>query len=513
MLRRARLLGPSIILSTVLLLPFSLAFAQVPPPNPPPENSAPPAGGPLLSPEQLDNLVAPVALYPDPLLGQVLAASTYPMEIVEAQQWLQRNSGLQGTQLMDAAKQQNWDPSVQALVALPDALRMLSANVQWTTDLGNAFLAQQEDVMNAVQRMRARAQANGRLRSGPQETVTDQTQGGQEAIEIQPANPDVINVPVYQPSYVWGPGAYPDLWYPDTFGYGLWWGPGVFLSGFFPGWWGWGGWGWGCGWFGHGLFVNAGFFNHWGFHGYGGFHGGFGGGFGGHEAWAHNPVHRGGVPYPSQAVASRFNSNRFAGSRYTSGGAAGANRQFSGRQFGGSTPGNAYAGRNSTGSWQHFNGTNRATAPTQSYRGGSGVPSQSYRGGNYGGAYNYGSRGAYANSPYSSRSYAPSYSGRSYSAPSYSGRSYSAPSYSGRSYSAPSYSGRSYSAPSYSGRSYSAPGYSAPRSYSAPHYSGGFSGGHSFSGGGGHFAGGGGGAHFGGGGGGHSGGGGRGGHR
>ena len=112
---------------------------------------------PLLSPDQLDNLVAPVALYPDPLLGQVLAASTYPLEIVEAQQWLQQNGNLQGAQLVDAAKQQNWDPSVQALVAFPDALQLLSNDVRWTTDLGNAFLAQQADVMSAVQTMRARA--------------------------------------------------------------------------------------------------------------------------------------------------------------------------------------------------------------------------------------------------------------------------------------------------------------------------------------------------------------------
>jgi hypothetical protein len=109
----------------------------------------------------LDNLVAPVALYPDPLLGQVLAASTYPVEVMEAQQWLQKNGNLTGAQLMDAAKQQNWDPSIQALVAFPDALNLLSNDIRWTTDLGDAFLAQQSDVMSAVQGMRARAQANG----------------------------------------------------------------------------------------------------------------------------------------------------------------------------------------------------------------------------------------------------------------------------------------------------------------------------------------------------------------
>ena len=112
------------------------------------------ANAQLLSPAQLENIVAPIALYPDPLLGQVLAASTYPLEVVQAQQWMQQNGNLHGQQLMNAARQQNWDPSVQALVAFPDVMTSLTRDVQWTTDLGNAFLAQQNDVMAAVQRMR-----------------------------------------------------------------------------------------------------------------------------------------------------------------------------------------------------------------------------------------------------------------------------------------------------------------------------------------------------------------------
>ena len=154
------------------------------------------------SPDQLDNLVAPVALYPDQLLSQVLAASTYPLEIVEAQQWLQQNGNLQGAQLIEAAKRQNWDPSVLALVAFPDAVAMLSRDVQWTTALGNAFLAQQADVINAIQRLRARAQNNGRLANTAQQVVTTQAQDGQNAIEIQPANPQTMYVPTYNPQYV-----------------------------------------------------------------------------------------------------------------------------------------------------------------------------------------------------------------------------------------------------------------------------------------------------------------------
>jgi hypothetical protein len=299
----------------VLLLPSSLSFGQfpaVPPPGSPVTQQQPP----LLSPDQLDNLVAPVALYPDPLLGEVLAASTYPLEIAVAQQWLQRNGNLQGAQLVNAARQQNWDPSVQALVAFPNAMNLLGNDIRWTTDLGNAFLAQQADVMTAVQRMRERARANGRLISTPQQVVTADTQNGQSAIEIQPADPQVVYVPVYQPEYVWGPpvwGAYPDLWYPPDFGFGFGFGfgPGIFMSGFFPGWGGWGGWGWGCGWFGNGLFVNAGFFNRYGFRdGFGG-RGFGGGGFGGRGVWVHDPGHRIGVPYSNQALANRFNSSRF----------------------------------------------------------------------------------------------------------------------------------------------------------------------------------------------------------
>src|ERR1017187_2865666 len=182
----------------VPLLAGGLMVAQQP---------APPAQAPAqrLSPEQLDTLVAPIALYPDALLSQVLVASTYPLEVVEAQQWLQRNGSLRGQQLTEAARQQDWDASVKALVAFPDVLTMLNQDVQWTTALGNAFLAQQSDVMTAVQGRRAQAQANGRLSTTPQQTVTTETQGGQTAIDIAPADPQVIYVPEYAPAYVWGP--------------------------------------------------------------------------------------------------------------------------------------------------------------------------------------------------------------------------------------------------------------------------------------------------------------------
>jgi len=318
-----KLLSGVCVLLLLLLPGGAVLFAQDPAPQAPPPDQ-------LLSPDQLANLVAPVALYPDKLLSQVLVAATYPLEIVEAAQWLQQNRGLQGSQLIDAARQQNWDASIQALVVFPDVLNRLASDVQWATALGNAFLAQQADVMNAVQRLRAEARASGKLTSTPQQTVTTDTQGGQTAIDIQPASPDVVYVPVYNPEYIWGPpvyGYYPPLYYPDfAFGFGF--GPGIFLGGFFGGW---GGWGWGPNWFGGVIVTNAFFFNHFGFHG------GFGAGFHG-GVWAHDPVHRLGVPYSNRTVANRFGATfsprgGFAGSAMARSGFSGGRTGSAGSNF------------------------------------------------------------------------------------------------------------------------------------------------------------------------------------
>ncbi len=164
----------ALCLVCVSLLAVGLLVAQQPGPSPQ-------APAQFLSPQQLDTMVAPVALYPDALLSQVLVASTYPLEIAEAAQWLQQNGNLQGPQLVDAARQQNWDPSIQALVVFPDVVNRLNSDIRWTTALGNVFLAQQADVMNAVQRMRAQAMAAGKLRSTGEQTVTTEMQGDQSA--------------------------------------------------------------------------------------------------------------------------------------------------------------------------------------------------------------------------------------------------------------------------------------------------------------------------------------------
>jgi len=247
--------------------------------------------------------VAPIALYADSLLSQVLVASTYPLEVVEAQQWLLQNGALTGTALTDAAKKQSWDPSVQALVAFPEVLKRLNDDIRWTTDLGNAFLAQQADVTTAVQRLRAKAKDAGKLADTPQQKVVTEDQNGQTAIEIQPVDPQVIYVPVYNPGYFWGAGyplyPWPGLYYPGI-GLGWGWGPGIHLGFYFGGCCGWGGWGWGPGWFGGGIYVNNSFFHRYGFsefHGSGAY---------GNSAWAHNPEHRGAVPYSNRAVTQRY---------------------------------------------------------------------------------------------------------------------------------------------------------------------------------------------------------------
>ena len=332
------------IVCALLVLQFGVpVFAQGPPPSP--EQAGPPA--PALSPDQLANLVAPIALYPDSLLSQVLVAATYPLEVVEAGQWLQQNRNLRGAQLVEAARQQNWDASIQALVVFPDVIGRLSSNIHWTTDLGNAFLAQQADVMDAVQDLRARARAAGKLDSSPQETVTTQTQGGQTVVEIQPANPQIVYVPTYNPEYIWGPpvyGYYPPLYYPQiSFGFGF--GPGIFVDAFFRGIGaffgslGWGGWGWGPSWFGHSLFVNNSFFHHYGFTGFRG-----DSSFQGRGGWTHDPAHRLGVPYSNGALANRFygasggrggtSGTRFGGQGYTASRQSLPGRMNSGGNFG-----------------------------------------------------------------------------------------------------------------------------------------------------------------------------------
>src|SRR5580698_2515131 len=190
-----------VVCFALVLFPAGASVEQDPPAQP-----AADAPQQTLNAEQLESMVAPIALYPDSLLSQVLVACTYPLEVVEAQQWLDQNKALTGASLVDAAKKQNWDPSIQALVPFPDVVKRLNSDIRWTTDLGNAFLAQQADVMAAVQRLRAKAKDSGKLTDTPQEKVVVDNQDGKTAIEIQPTDPQVVYVPTYNPGYFWGPG-------------------------------------------------------------------------------------------------------------------------------------------------------------------------------------------------------------------------------------------------------------------------------------------------------------------
>jgi hypothetical protein len=296
-----------------------------------------------LPPDQLDSLVAPIALYPDPMLAQVLAASTYPLEIIQLQQWLSKNPGLKDKALADAVAKEPWDPTVQALAALPEVVKRLADDIQWTTDLGNAFLAQQSDVMDAVQRMRRKAQDKGNLKSTEQQTVETKVIESKSVIVIEQANPQVVYVPSYDPVVVYGPPVYPypPIYYPPpgyyAAGLAISFGVGVMMGAFWSG-----GWCCGAGWGGNNdVTIN----NNNNFNRNSNIGGGNrvsnqparGDGNRGGNNWKHNPQHRGGAPYRDRATADRFGG--------TTRGDSLANRQASARQQVGRQGGNLASNR------------------------------------------------------------------------------------------------------------------------------------------------------------------------
>lgn len=219
---------------------------------PPPADQAPYAN---LSEEQLERLVAPIALYPDALVAQILAASTFPTQIVDAEDWLKDHPGLSPADLGAQVDQQPWDPSVKALVQYPSVLDNLSSNLGWTSELGDAYYNQQQDVMKAIQVMRKKAKDAGNLRPTPQLNVTEDN--GQ--VDIDPVDPNVVYVPAYDPWIVYG---YPITPWPYWVGVpGIWWsGPGIYfgigfpIAPFFGFGWGWHA--WGMDWYHRQLFFN-----------------------------------------------------------------------------------------------------------------------------------------------------------------------------------------------------------------------------------------------------------------
>ena len=305
------------------------------------QNQAPPPGQDQrqytpLPTEQLNKLVAPIALYPDALVAQILAASAYPTQIVVADRMVRENPGLKGRELAEEVDRQDWDPSVKALVEFPTVLANLDRDLSWTSELGEAYQNQADDVMQAVQYMRHKAYDAGNLRSTPQERVYEQGPN----VDIQPADPNVVYVPAYNPAYVYG--------YPV----GLW-------PGFYP-WWGVGG---PYISFGFGFPISPFLGFGWGWHGWGigwGFHGGIF--FGGHPYGF-----RGGAFY-NHAAFVRGNYRGFSSAHGAFGGHSFANRDAHGF---GSAAGHGYAGasRGYAGASHGFAGENRGAAVNRSAEG------------------------------------------------------------------------------------------------------------------------------------------------
>jgi len=343
----------------LLLVPGEgLVLAQAAQDAPPP--AATEQEPPKIPADQLDSLVAPIALYPDELLAQTLVAATYPLEIVQLEQWLAKNKDLKDKALADAVAKQPWDPSIQSMAAFPDVVKRLADDAQWTTDLGNAFLAQQGDVMDSVQRMRKKAKDNGALESNEQQKVETQTVEDKTIVVIESSSPDVIYVPSYSPTVVYGPPVYPypPIYYPPynpgaafvSFSFG------VMIGAAF-----WGGSCCGCGWGGSNVNINV---NN-------NFNRNTNINRGGNNNWQHNPQHRGGTPYSNKATANKYGGSARGDSL--------SSRQASTRQQGGrSQQGNAGARPGGSGSGSGTRNPGASTRPSTGATrpGGSGASSR-----------------------------------------------------------------------------------------------------------------------------------------
>jgi hypothetical protein len=256
------------------------------------------ADTPPLTAAQLEQLVAPIALYPDALMAQVLMAATYPLEVVEAARWSKDNPAVKGQALEDVMQKQSWDPSVKALTAVPQTLAMMNDKLDWTQQLGDVFLAQQQDLLDAVQRLRARADAAGNLKTTPQQKVAKVAAPpasgagpAQTVYTIEPATPGEYAVPIYDPGVVYGTWPYPNYapfyWYPPGFV-----GSGAlsFAAGVGVGWAIWGR----VDWWQHRVNVNVNRYNRFNHTNIT------------NNTWIHNAAHRHGVPYRDRNVANRF---------------------------------------------------------------------------------------------------------------------------------------------------------------------------------------------------------------
>jgi uncharacterized membrane protein YgcG len=280
------------MLCVMLALTVSAQVTQPPPPPAPGPAPAPSSVPKTFSQEELDQLLAPIALYPDALLAQVLMASTYPIEIVSAERWVKANPGLKDKALEDALQQQTWDPSVKSLAVFPQVLMMMSEKIDWTQKLGDAFLAQQKDVLATAQALRSKAVAQGSLTDSKEQKVVTETENNTTVIKIEPTNPEVVYVPTYNPTVVYGGWPYPA--YPPYYYYPPGYVAGGALLGFTAGiivggaLWG------NCNWGGGDVNINVNRYNN------------FNRSNISNGNWNHNAQHRGAVPYRDKGVAQQY---------------------------------------------------------------------------------------------------------------------------------------------------------------------------------------------------------------
>ena len=361
------------VMALALALISAQAHAQTAP------STAAGQNAPVFKTEELDQIVAPIALYPDDLLAQVLMASTYPLEIVMADRWIEdpNNAKLKGDQLAAALEPQPWDPSVKSLVPFPDVLKMMNDKLDWTQKLGDAVLAQEADVMAAVQRLRQRAQSAGTLKTTEQQVVKTEAQ----TIVIQPANPQVVYVPAYNPTVVYGTWpypAYPPYYYPPPAYYpgqalltGMAFATGAAIVGSL--------WGWGdCNWGGNNININNSRYNQINANN---IRAGRAQAVQGSRGnWRHDPSHRKGVAYRDQGSRQKYLGQRgspSAGARDFRGyGGGQRGTQLGGGQRPGGGQGLSTGQRNKPGGGQGLSASQRNQRPG----GGQGLSGSGQRG-------------------------------------------------------------------------------------------------------------------------------------
>ena len=367
------------IVAGATLIAFALsgapASAQAPAPATPAPSGATQQAAPqqqgetnTFSKEELEQLVAPIALYPDELFAQVLMASTYPLQIVQADRWVKAHPGLKDKALEDALQKESWDPSVKSLAPFPQVLAMMSEKLDWTQKLGDAFLGQQQDVMATAQTLRAKASAEGHLKDSKEQKVITEKTETTTIIKIEPADPQVVYVPTYNPTVVYGAWPYPA--YPPYYYYPPGYVAGAAFVGFTAGvivgsaLWG------GCNWGRGDVNVNVNRYNNFNKTNIS------------NGNWQHNSANRGAVPYRDQRTAQQYNRGGSSGAQ--------AREAYRGRDAGTQQ---ARGGSASAGNFDRGGGNRAGTTSAGNFdRGGGGAGARQTSSGGNASAFNTGSR-------------------------------------------------------------------------------------------------------------------------